>query len=185
MNKHHARALLHDMHEVLESLGLKHFIIDGTLLGAVREGDFIGHDNDMDFGVFAEEWTPELLQEVKDKMGKKGITLYHQFGDFVNSLEVAFMRESIKCDLFFYRRDGNKRVFHAFLHGGEDPARDTITYEYPADLIENIRPMIFQMEYYPAPADPVKVLEIKYGADWKVPIKEWDWANGPLNKRRK
>jgi hypothetical protein len=185
MNKSHARDLLHDMHEVLESIGLKHFIIDGTLLGAVREGDFIRHDNDMDFGVFAEEWTKEILQEVKDKMAAKNIAVYHEFGIFEKCFEIAFMRESIKCDLFFYRRDGDKRIFHAFLHGGEILERDTITYEYPAELIENIRPMIFQMEYYPAPADPVRVLEIKYGPDWKVPIVKWDWARGPLNIRKK
>ncbi len=184
MNKAAARSLLNDMHEVLKSLELKHFIIDGTLLGAVREGDFIGHDTDIDFGVFAEEWTPATCGALMIELGMRDIKLHHQFGDFDTCFELSFKRDDIKIDLFFYRRDGDMRIFHAFLHGAADLKRDTITYEYPAELIENLRPMIFQMRYYPAPADPVRVLETKYGRDWRVPVKQWDWAHGPHNVRK-
>ena len=187
MNKVAARSLLHDVHEVLESLGLKHFLIDGTLLGAVREGDFIGHDNDMDMGVFAEEWTEEIVRDATSRMADKGISTGHVFGILDKYFEIALVRDGVKCDLFFYRRDPENealRIFHAFKNGGRTLPDDVITYEYPAELIENIRPMIFQMEHYPAPADPVAVLVCKYGQDWRVPVKEWDWKYGPHNVRK-
>src|SRR3546814_2395486 len=34
----------------MERVGLHGFLAYGTLLGAVREGTFIGHDNDLDLG---------------------------------------------------------------------------------------------------------------------------------------
>jgi len=183
MIREHAQRLLHDVHSVLTELNLTHFLIDGTLLGAVREGDFIGHDLDIDFGVYAEEWTPDTVKAVEEAMQKRGIRIGHKFGDFETCYEIALQRE-LKCDLFFYRKDGEHRIFHAFKNGGKNLAEDTITYEYRAELIENLKPMIFQNEYYPAPADPIAVLVSKYGPEWRVPIKKWDWQYGPRNVRK-
>jgi len=183
MNREHAAKLLHDMHLVLTEYGIRHFLIDGTLLGAVREGDFIAHDLDMDIGVFAEDWTAMKLFALTTELQKQGIDLVHQLGDFDKYFELAFRRDGIKIDLFFYRRDGEYRVFHAFRNGGRNLPDDVITYEYNAELIENIKPMYFQNESYPAPADPIAVLEAKYGHEWRTPVTKWDWADGPNNKR--
>jgi hypothetical protein len=183
MNKENALNLLNDVHNVLKQLNLKHFIIDGTLLGAVREGGFIPHDLDVDMGVFAEEWDNETLSKFVVLCKNNFINIHHLFGDLSKYFEIALTRDGVKCDLFFYRRDGKYRIFHAFRNGGRNLPEDVITYEYPAELIENIRPMIFQGEYYPAPADPVKVLEAKYGPEWKTPNKKWNWATSPFNIR--
>ena len=184
MNRENAKQLLHDVHTVLSELKLTHFLIDGTLLGAIREGDFIGHDNDMDLGVLAEEWSNKTVGEMTDAMLGKGITVAHMFGDPMLYFEVALRRDGVKCDLFFYRRDGAFRIFHAFKNGAKNLPEDVITYEYDAELIENITPLNFQGEMYPAPADPVAVLVAKYGEEWRTPIKVWDWQYGPHNVRK-
>lgn len=183
MIRENAKNLLQDVHSVLSSLGKKHFIIDGTLLGAIRSGDFIDHDEDIDFGVFFEEWTPTEVFRLTHELIKKDIMIKYQFGDFDNHFELSYIRNGIKADIFFYRRDGEHRIFHAFKNGGREMPEDVITYEYKAELIENLKPVFFVDGEYPAPADPVAVLEAKYGADWRTPNKRWDWAYGPKNIR--
>jgi len=184
MNHTHASNILHNVHEVLVGMGKTHFIIDGTLLGAVRDGDFIAHDTDIDVGVLFEEWTPVHVFELTHLFLKKDIVIKHQFGDWENHFEISYHRNGIKIDLFFYRKDGDFRIFHAFENGGRNMNDDVITYEYPAELIENISPMMFQNELYPAPSNPKAVLELKYGAGWIDPVKDWDWAYGPRNIRK-
>lgn len=179
----HAKNLLHDVHTILAEMKLTHFLIDGTLLGAVREGDFIAHDNDLDLGVMAEEWSHKTIGEMVTAMLERGIVTEHMFGNPAHCFEVALRRDGVKCDLFFYHRDGDWRIFHAFKNGGLNLPEDLITYEYKAELIENIKPMMFQGELYPAPEDPIAVLVAKYGDDWRTPVTEWDWAYGPKNVR--
>lgn len=182
MNKELAQKLLDDIISALDTG--RYFIIDGTLLGAIREGDFIEHDLDMDIGVYAEDWDISTFAWLVGRLISFGIIPCHMYGNFTDHFEVACRRDGIKCDIFFYRRDDDKRIFHAYRNGGRNLPNDLITYEYDAGLIENIRPVFFRGKHYNAPADPVAVLVAKYGNDWKIPVKKWDWADGPLNQRK-
>lgn len=185
MDKDKATNLLKDVRDVLSAMSLRYFLIDGTLLGAVRECGFIPHDLDIDLGVFAEDWFPELVTAfVAELEMSKEIKLHHQFGEFDKYFELAFTRDGIKIDLFFYRREEDKRIFHAFMHGGRDLPADVITYEYPAHLIERLTLIPFMGDFYMAPENCVAVLECKYGKDWRTPVKEWDWRYGPHNVRK-
>jgi phosphorylcholine metabolism protein LicD len=182
MNRENAAKLLRDVHSVLVGMGKKHFIADGTLLGAVREGDFIGHDCDMDMGVFWEEWTPLDIFVLNNLMSQRNIMPKFQFGNFTHHFEISYARDGIKIDIFFYRRQGEFRVFHAFRRGGKDWATDVITYFYRAEHIEELEPIQFSAGTFPAPKKKVEILEAKYGPDWQTPQIEWDWADGPHNK---
>ena len=64
--------------EVLGGAGVAAFPAYGTLLGAVREGDFLGHDSDADLGYVSSRSTPvDVIREsfelqrvvVADRMG--------------------------------------------------------------------------------------------------------------------
>ena len=91
-----------DITETLKILNLTSFLIDGTLLGYVRENDFISHDTDTDLGVYMEEWTEEKLELAERLLNEKGFKKLHSFGIFGEHFEVAFSRDGIKTDLFFY-----------------------------------------------------------------------------------
>lgn len=181
MDKDKALKNLIDARDVLNGFNLNYFLVDGTLLGCIREGDFIGHDTDLDIGVFMDEWTIKTLSRVMEKMMKKGFILYHSFGKFGECFEVAWRRDGIKLDFFFYHWQGDKAVFHAFLNGGRTLPDDIITYEYPSELINERKAHLFKGAEFVIPADPEKVLICKYGEDWRVPKTKWRWDFDPKN----
>ena len=106
------------------------------------------------------------------------------FGDFSNCFEMSLRRDNTKLDLFFYRKDGDFRIFHAFKNGGRTLPDDIITYEYKKELIENLSTRLFYGRLYPIPSSASRVLEAKYGPDWLTPVKRWDWMYGPRNVRK-
>jgi len=181
MNKEVALENLVLARDVLTTIGLNYFIIDGTLLGAIRDKDFIPHDDDLDMGVFMEEWDLPLFAKVFEAMMRKGFILYHSFGKFGENFEVAWYRKGIKLDFFFYYKEGDKRKFNAFLNGGRTLPDDIITYSYDDFLIEDLILENFKGEYFNIPIDAGKVLVAKYGENWKIPDKRWNWATSPKN----
>src|SRR6185369_572101 len=166
---------------VLDKFGLTNFLIDGTLLGVVRENDFIGHDTDLDLGVFMEEWDFETFSKVVLEMMKHGFILYHSFGTFGRHFEAAWYRDGIKIDFFFYYKVGEKIRFNAFLNGGRTLPNDILTYEYDRKHFDSLEYRAFKERTFPTPSDPEGVLEAKYGKEWRVPVKKWDWARDPKN----
>lgn len=162
--------------------GLKRcFLIDGTLLGVIREGNFIAHDLDLDLGVYMEEWDISDFQDLEENMSDEDFTLHHTFGEWGRHFEASFKRDDIKIDLFFYYKADNKRRFNAFLNGGKTMPDDILTYEYEADLIENLKEIEWKGYKFMIPAEPEKVLVAKYGEDWKTPVTNWCWARDPKN----
>jgi len=164
--------------DVLTELGVRYFLIDGTLLGLVREKNFIPHDKDLDIGVFAEDFTPLTFGLCVSKMMEQGFILQHCYGEWDKHFEAAWRRKDLKLDFFFYFKKENKRVFTAYK------GNDVIEYWYPSSMIELLAPVSFLGETFTAPRDPEAVLRHKYG-DWKTPDKNWDWAYSPLNVVKK
>ena len=172
MNTLHARANLVDAAHCLQGLGLRPFLVDGTLLGAVREGNFIGHDTDLDLGLFAEDYRPAIVPG----MEAVGFAVHKVYGEQNRGLQYSFRRRQIKLDIFFYYADPiHDQVFHAAWLRDEP-----IRYGYaPFDLA----PLAFLGDKFLAPAEPEVFLVRKYGPDWRTPVTPWDWAWGPRNAR--
>lgn len=184
MDKIKAINNLKDAIECLDKHNFTNFIIDGTLLGAIREGDFIEHDTDIDLGVFMDEWTIDKLGDFLKDMMRAGFILYHSFGKFGEHFELAWYRDGIKVDFFFYYKVGDKIRFNAFLNGGRTLPDDILTYEYDAQYF--IKDLLWEEKFngfkVRTPRFPKQILEQKYGKDWETPTKKWDWAHGPKNR---
>lgn len=182
MNKEKAASFLKDTADVLTSMERGYFLADGTLLGAIREGDIIPYDKDMDLGVFFEEWAVLDFFLLIHKMYKIYAKPLNIFGDFNNCLEISFARDGIKIDIFFYRKSNDKRIYHAFRNGGRGGRSDVITYSYDDRLFQELEYIPFLGYRYPVPKEAVQVLQAKYGMGWRIPQMEWDWADDPQNK---
>ena len=55
-----------DFDRLCAEIEQEYFLVSGTFLGAVRDGGFIGHDHDIDLGVFEDRLTIELLPRLKE-----------------------------------------------------------------------------------------------------------------------
>jgi len=168
MNATHALDNLRLVRDVLHRHGARPFLVDGTLLGAVREGRFIAHDTDVDTGCFIEDLRPRL----QCALTRAGFRLHRIYGTPARGYQLSLKRHKIKTDVFFYYRDPQGR-YHAAWQKGQP-----IRYRY-WDF--GLAPIQFLGLRFLVPDDPERFLRTKYGEVWRTPQVEWDWAWGPAN----
>lgn len=167
-----ALANLRDATVALTAAGGRPFLVDGTLLGAVREGGFLAHDKDVDLGLFRAEAPADVVRRMTDA----GFALHRHYGSQARGEQWAFKRRGVKVDVFVYYADPERgEVYHAAWLDGTP-----IRYGYPAF---ELAPLELLGHRFLAPADPVAFLVAKYGPGWSEPVLEWDWAWGPANAR--
>jgi len=156
------RAILKETH------GYDAFFIYGTLLGAVREGTYIGHDHDFDAAYLSAESDPALAaQELADI----ALTLIER-GLVVSCHYTALhlhdpARPDTRIDLFHTYFDKNGRLSFPFGVAGtstvtRDDWQGTREIEFPGG-----RGMI--------PVNAEQVVEAIYGVDWNQPKAGFNW----------
>lgn len=154
-------AELKQLSNTLTDWGYDHFINSGTLLGAVREGDFIGHDDDVDLGVFVDGNTPTERTGALVKLLAQISEAYHGCETRLSPdgpMVYVKLPSGMSVDLFGCWIE-NERVF-----------------VWPHTYGELERADVFPMTHqplsgvdFPAPCDPDKMLNINYGGSWRVP----------------
>lgn len=174
------RPLLDAMDAVIEmmtELGVQAFPAYGTLLGAVREGEFLGHDSDADLGYVSRHHTPiEVITEsyrLQRAVNERGFETYRYSG-------AAFridVRES----------DGSVRgldLFGGFLDHGRLYLMGEVGTEYDEAWLYPFGTCTLAGRTYPAPARPEKLLEAMYGVSWRVPDPAFKFETPASTTRR-
>lgn len=156
MDKTIAKENLFAIVDILERLDLRYFLIFGTLLGVVREKDFINHDTDTDIGVFME--FSERFGEVRALAEDRGFTVLR--GGPGERL-FSFMRNDEYLDCYCAER---KKVF---------PGRTMWDIDgswIPGRHLDNLDRIEFLGRSFCEPSDSERVLIILYGRGWKTPV---------------
>ena len=152
-----------DLAEVIARLngaGHKVFINSGTLLGAVREGAFLGHDDDIDLGL--------IMSSSKDSdVARELVATYRRLSAALDlPIKTSFNGPVLKIKL---PSDVVVDLFPTWV-------RDSRVYVWPHTFgeldKEDLLPLATQSLHgvdMPAPADPEKMLALNYGEGWRTP----------------
>lgn len=173
MDKQVAYNNLKDAAEVLNELDCHWWLESGTCLGAVREGDFIDHDLDVDVGLTDRDKATEIVE----KMRIRGHQVYKTYGTLRHGLEVAMIKNGVKTDFFWFYKYKDK-LWHA-AYQTMDGLKYYRKYSFDKDLFDKPKSYNFKgiQTYLPNP--PEKYLEQMYG-EWQTPVKDWSWWESPL-----
>ena len=171
LDKAQAKSNLFAIADILDRLGIGYFLFFGTLLGAVREKDFIAHDTDTDLGVFRE--FSERFPEVRAAAEAEGFTILRgEAGGFLFS----FLRGNEYLDCYVSKR---KLAF---------PFRKVWEVDsslVPARYLDSMGRLQFLGRDFPVPAEPEKALATLYGTNWRIPVKRAPAKPSFLNRIRR
>jgi hypothetical protein len=159
--KEAAERNLSDMAKVLDDMHLTWWYEAGSCLGMVRDGGLIAHDSDTDIGVLY----PADDEEIERRLVELGFSVFHRYGRKHYGCELSFVRDGVKCDIFWFYHDGEK-LWHAAWRKGL-----MIRLEFDTKTILPTKKNL--------PKSPQRYLTARYG-EWKKPNADWRWDRDPL-----
>ncbi len=157
--------MLDSTEQVLSALleaGVDAFPVYGTLLGAIREQDFIGHDSDVDLGYVSRHKHPlDVIREsyrLQRYLRERGFSIDRYSA-------AAFKVEVVEADGAVRGLD----VFGGYFLNGRLYLMGEIGTPFEEEWVFPLGTCTFAGRTLPAPARPEKLLEATYGPNWKVP----------------
>ena len=154
INKEISIENLEVVNKVLRKNGVRYSFTYGTLLGAIREHDFIAWDEDIDLYVLGED--EEKLKDSFWELIDEGFELLRYDKFWIYSIG----RNGEYIDFYIYKKLDNEIRYlncNAFF--------------MPTEITDNIINYEFKGGLYPVPRDYEKFLVIMYGKNWMTPLK--------------
>ena len=154
MNKENAKYLLTTLNNIFKVHNVTLLLSYGTLLGAVREHDFIGHDSDMDVMIWQKDF--QKAWDAIPELEKQDIYLHCYCLPWIFTFEY----KGVTCDV-------------DVLQEAIWPWRNWYCLTYlmyvPKAFYENTTTIEFLGESFTIPAHPEKLLKYLYGKTWRIP----------------
>lgn len=181
--KQYNERTLQSLDKVFKELKCDYWLDFGTLLGAVRENNFIEHDCDIDVGMWLTDYSIQL-HSVFEKYGFKKIRdIKVDNGKY--GLELTYQINNINVDIFFYTRIDDKcAYYHDFIP--ENGMSRIGTIQKLGGLvvreislpISSIGSISFKNANYPIPEPVIDHLIGRYGEGYKVKDSNWSITKG-------
>lgn len=153
INKERAKENLSLLKHICNTHNLEFILFFGTLLGAVREHDFISHDEDIDIVLPITDL--ERFKDILFILRENGFEVVR----FERRGFMSIMRKGEYIDIYF------------FTPYAKDRRLATCICELcEVKYINNTTQIEFQGESYTVPKESEDLLNFLYGKDWRTPI---------------
>jgi phosphorylcholine metabolism protein LicD len=147
-----------DFKKVMDKYKISFFLIWGTLLGAVRDKDFIYWDDDIDVGGFwLYRYSRKFLAAVEE--------LEHKYGFYVArentpAYDSVFIRDGEKIEIWWFEKMDNIYIY--------DPKRVKNVW-YPYYHFRYRNKINFFGHEFDIPSEVERFLRVTYSHDWMNP----------------
>ncbi|MGO3146366.1 MAG: methyltransferase domain-containing protein [Leucobacter sp.] len=149
----------------LIKMGLRPFVVGGTLLGGIRDHALLPHDDDADVAYLSAHTNPVDVAAEGFEVGNKLVALgYELVRHSATHMQLYFRTEKGELDHYvdvftaFFTEDGCiNQPFH-------------VRGEMSEDQMLPFGTVYIQGRPFPAPADPEAWLVINYDENWRTPI---------------
>lgn len=149
--------------KILEKEKIDFFLIDGSLLGAVRQESFAGRPTDIDLGIKEDQF--KKLLNVIPLLIKKGARSIKK-DDKLSVLQIMFRYTLV--DIKVFKKKNQMWIGECDKYYGEKFKGITFSIE---DL-EHLVPINLYGRKFLSPSNPEIYLEKKYGRHWRIPDKK-------------
>lgn len=154
--------------ELLAELGKPAMMAYGTLLGVVREGDFLAHDDDVDMLIPLEASTraeaEPIVAELRSTIAERGWKVARPNNQL--NFHITDPSTRLHIDLFPLLVAGEETTLHM---------EKMKLRPIPTSLVLPAAEMSFKGATMLAPADPEGFLAERYGPTWGTPNPFYDW----------
>ena len=155
-DRENAKYALSTLRDTLAENGTKFLLNFGTLLGAVREHYFIGHDNDIDVAIYEKE-LPLFLRAIP-KLYDKGVKLCR----FHDGIIYSFIYKDVLIDVDVYLTTQFPYKYRYWK---------LVNKYFPKFYVEESEKIEFIGELFDVPKNPERFVEYMYGKNWRIPQK--------------
>lgn len=164
------RTLLQTSVRTLGQIQVPFWISSGTCLGWLRQCGVISYSRDVDIGIFIRDFRPEIVQVLT----QAGLRLKHRFGKVEDSLELSFVLDDVKLDIFFFYYEGD------IIWNGGTQARTGRKFKYVFPRFALCWTEFLELKVR-VPCETLDYVRANYGDGWSVPMATWDWKTSPSN----
>lgn len=155
------RDILEILNGVSNETKVKYWLEFGTLLGKVRDNNFIGHDVNFDIGIMKDEITADFLVEIESKGFKRVDSL--RLEDSLKYLK--YLYKEIEVEIFLFERLDDK-VFTYYKNNDDE----IMGYKLSNSTLEEARFMGIETRI---PRNSTKRLIEIYGENYNQPDPSW------------
>jgi phosphorylcholine metabolism protein LicD len=175
------------IHQAFEDEEVLYWLEFGTLLGAVREKDFIEHDLDIDIGLFLSV----DKKKIESLLKKVGFTKNREItiDDGVYGLEETYSYNGLSIDFFYFTKHERTMHCHVFSNEYGKSWNETINekgglvvYEHTFPY-EGFKCIDFLGIKSNIPSNAHEHLKAQYGDNYMVKNKKWNPYKMATNKQ--
>ena len=165
MNKKILQEILEDVTLTLYQFDIPYFLIGGTLLGAIRDKNFIEWDTDIDLGIYYSGSFKKIYEAIKnlEKLG---------FNVTKFNISNITLDRGYRIDLFWFHEQLEKnhiQYFYSYLGDKK--------LVFPVTCLNGLETINFLNKSYPVPRNPKKYLETQFGNNWQIPNPKFTCEN--------